>query len=99
LASCRAYVGSAGFESICEAFYLSKSVLAVPTAGHYEQSLNGWDAERVGAARIGSYDDLDSFWARPPVPSQAAVSDFRAWVACAPETIVGLIERAASITP
>jgi len=94
LASCRAYVGSAGFESICEAFYLGKPVLAVPTAGHYEQRLNGWDAERVGAARMGGYEDLDDFWARPTVPSDRAVRDFRAWVARAPEDIVGLIERA-----
>jgi len=96
LAGCRAYVGSAGFESICEAFHLGKPVLAVPTDGHYEQTLNGWDAERVGAARMGSYDDLDAFWRAPPVPSPAAVRDFRSWVGRAPETIVGLIERAAT---
>lgn len=96
LASCRAYVGSAGFESICEAFYLGKPVLAVPTAGHYEQTLNGWDAQRAGAARVGSYDDLESFWEAPPVPSREVVSDFRDWVARAPETIVGLVERAAA---
>lgn len=96
LAGCRAYVGSAGFESICEAFYLGKPVLAVPTAGHYEQTLNAWDAERVGAARAGSYDDLDDFWEAPPVPSAASVRHFRDWVADAPKRIVGLIERAAS---
>jgi uncharacterized protein (TIGR00661 family) len=96
LASCRAYVGSAGFESICEAFYLGKPVLAIPTEGHYEQVLNGWDAERVGAARVGSYADLDDFWEAPPVPSPSAVRAFRDWVARAPDTIVGLIERAAS---
>lgn len=96
LAGCRAYVGSAGFESICEAFHLGKPVLAVPTVGHYEQTLNGWDAERIGAARMGSYDDLDAFWQDPPVPSQAAVRDFRSWVARAPDMIVGSIERAAA---
>jgi hypothetical protein len=96
LAGCRAYVGSAGFESICEAFHLGKPVLAVPTAGHYEQTLNAWDAERVGAARSGGYEDLDDFWEKLPVPPEAAVRDFRAWVARAPQVIVGLIERAAS---
>ena len=73
LASCRAYVGSAGFESICEAFYLGKPVLAVPTAGHYEQTLNGWDAQRAGAARVGSYDDLESFYV------ENRVEDFEEW--------------------
>jgi uncharacterized protein (TIGR00661 family) len=96
LATCRAYVGSAGFESLCEAFHLGKPVLAVPTAGHHEQVLNGWDAARVGAARVGDYDDLDAFWADPPVPSDRAVRDFRAWVARAPEEVVALVERAAA---
>jgi uncharacterized protein (TIGR00661 family) len=96
LAGCRAYIGSAGFESICEAYYLGKPVLAVPTAGHFEQRLNGWDAERVGAARVGTHADLDDFWDSPPVPSDAAVRDFRAWVARAPHTIVDLVERAAA---
>ncbi|MCA1789340.1 MAG: hypothetical protein LC667_05625, partial [Thioalkalivibrio sp.] len=39
LGRCRAFVGSAGFEAICEAFYLGKPVLAVPTEGQYEQAL------------------------------------------------------------
>ena len=95
LASCRAYVGSAGFESICEAFYLGKPVLAVPTEGHYEQVLNGWDATRTGAARMGSYADLDAFWCDLPVPSAAAVGDFRSWVARAPQLIIEVIEQAA----
>lgn len=95
LASCRAYVGSAGFESICEAFYLGKPTLAVPTQGHYEQVLNAWDAARVGAARPGTYADLDAFWSDLPVPQPANVRDFRAWVAHAPQKVVDLVERAA----
>lgn len=95
LAGCRAYVGSAGFESICEAFFLGKPVLAVPTAGHYEQTLNGWDAARAGAARVGSYKDLTAFWEATEVPSTTAVGEFRQWVTRAPDMIVGLIERVA----
>jgi hypothetical protein len=96
LAGCRAYVGSAGFESICEAFYLGKPVLAVPTAGQHEQTLNAWDAGRAGAARHGGYDGLDDFWGRPPTPSRGAVERFRAWVASAPAALVGVVERAAA---
>ena len=33
LGRCRAFVGSAGFESLCEAHFLGKPVLAVPTDG------------------------------------------------------------------
>lgn len=95
LASCRAYVGSAGFESVCEAFFLGKPTLVVPTAGHYEQRFNALDAERAGAARAGTYADLDDFWRDPPCPSPAARARFRAWVERGPELIVGAVERAA----
>ena len=95
LAKCRAYVGSAGFESICEAFHLGKPVLAVPTEGQHEQVLNAWDAERAGAARAGTYADLDSFWDDPPRPSARAVEIFHRWVEKAPAKIIEVIERAA----
>lgn len=95
LAGCRAYVGSAGFESLCEAHWLGKPVLAVPTAGQLEQRLNAWDAERCGVARAGTYDDLDGWWAAPAAPSPDAVSTFRAWVARAPEVFVEAVERVA----
>lgn len=97
LAGCRAYVGSAGFESLCEAHWLGKPVLAVPTAGHFEQALNAWDAERCGVARHGRYTDLDRFWATPAPPDAAAVQRFRAWTRRAPEIVVDAIERAAHI--
>ena len=95
LAGCRAYIGSAGFESICEAFHFGKPILAVPTEGQHEQILNAWDAERVGAAQAGTYADLDSFWDNLPRPSEQAVETFRRWVEKAPPRIVEVIERAA----
>ena len=95
LAGCRAYVGSAGFESICEAFYLGKPVLAIPTEGQLEQTWNAWDAERCGTARRGTSGDLDSFWAALPTPSEGEVRAFRAWVDRAPAMLVDIIERAA----
>jgi uncharacterized protein (TIGR00661 family) len=95
LAGCRAYVGSAGFESVCEALHLGKPALIVPTEGQLEQVLNAWDARRAGAAVWGSYADLDAFWESPSVPSEAAVREFRAWVRRAPEVLVGAVERAA----
>jgi hypothetical protein len=93
LAGCRAFVGSAGFESLCEAHYLGKPVLAVPTDGQFEQTLNAWDAERVGVARAGSYADLDDFWREPPIPSSSAVEAFRQWVHRAPGMVVDAVER------
>jgi uncharacterized protein (TIGR00661 family) len=95
LASCRAYVGSAGFESVCEAFYLGKPALVVPTQGQVEQTLNAWDAERAGAAVAGSYADLDSFWMKPAVPSRESIREFRSWVKTAPTVLVDVVERTA----
>ena len=96
LAGCRAYVGSAGFEGICEAHYLGKAALAVPTKGHFEQTLNAWDAERCGVAQAGSYADLDEFWAHPPRPNSEQVLAFKRWLARAPEILVEEVERAAT---
>lgn len=99
LATCRAYVGSAGFESICEAFYLGKAALAIPTEGQLEQRLNAWDAERAGAARAGGLEDLDAFWRDPRAPDGARVRAFRDWVRRAPELLVAEVERAAARLP
>jgi hypothetical protein len=96
LEGCRAYVGTAGFESVCEAFHLGKPALVIPTAGQFEQSLNAWDAERIGAARAGGYEDLDTFWREAPAPDAERVHAFRRWAACAPEILVREVERAAA---
>ncbi|MEM7416588.1 MAG: glycosyltransferase family protein [Gemmatimonadota bacterium] len=96
LATCRGYVGSAGFESVCEAFRFGKPVLAIPTEGQFEQTLNAWDAERAGAATPGGYEDLDRFWDQLPVPSTSKVQAFERWVSRAPEVFVRAIEEAAA---
>lgn len=49
LRQCKAYLTTAGFESIAEAMYLDKQVLMVPVKGQYEQKCNALDAERNGA--------------------------------------------------
>ncbi len=49
LASCSGVVTTAGFESVCEAMYLSKPVMMVPVEGHYEQYCNAVDAQKSGA--------------------------------------------------
>ncbi|MBQ6287344.1 MAG: glycosyltransferase [Bacteroidales bacterium] len=46
LAGCRVYASTAGFESICEAMYLSKPLLMVPS--HIEQRCNAFDATFYG---------------------------------------------------
>lgn len=96
LAGCRAYVGSAGFEAICEAHYLGKPVLAVPTEGQFEQELNAWDAERCGVARAGTYGDLDAFWSDPRPPTLEETARFRDWADRAPEIFLATVEQTAA---
>ena len=50
--SCKGFATTAGFESICEAIYLNKPVLMVPTSGHFEQECNALDALRCGVGIV-----------------------------------------------
>jgi len=52
LASCSAYVGTAGFQAICEAFYLGKRILLQPIEGQYEQRWNGAQLAEYGMGRV-----------------------------------------------
>jgi uncharacterized protein (TIGR00661 family) len=56
---CDGYASTSGFESICEAMYLRKPVLMVPTAGHIEQRCNSIDAVRAGAGIASESFDID----------------------------------------
>ncbi|MFP4058915.1 MAG: glycosyltransferase family protein [Bacteroidales bacterium] len=46
---CKGYATTAGFESICEAMYLGKPALMIPSYKHFEQECNALDAESAGA--------------------------------------------------
>lgn len=61
LATCRGYVTTAGFESVCEAMYLGKPVLMVPVERHYEQACNALDATKAGAGVWAESFDLTFF--------------------------------------
>jgi uncharacterized protein (TIGR00661 family) len=51
LSTCDAYVGTAGFQAICEAFYLRKRIVVQPIEGHYEQMWNAARLEELGMGR------------------------------------------------
>ncbi|MDR2843395.1 MAG: glycosyltransferase [Candidatus Symbiothrix sp.] len=57
MAGCKGYATTAGFESVCEAIYLGKPVLMVPT--HIEQSCNAHEASNAGAGVVANHFDLD----------------------------------------
>lgn len=58
MAGAKAYATTAGFESVCEAMYLGKPVLMVPT--HIEQACNAFDACNAGAGVVSERFDLDA---------------------------------------
>ena len=64
LATCDAYVGTAGFQSICEAFYLGKKIVVQPIAGQYEQR---WNAAQLEMHAMGQWyrDDLEHNLSQP----------------------------------
>lgn len=58
MAGCMAYASTAGFESVCEAMYLGKPILMVPS--HIEQKCNAFDAARSGAGISADFFDLSA---------------------------------------
>ncbi|MDR0537409.1 MAG: hypothetical protein LBH04_05110 [Tannerellaceae bacterium] len=56
MASCKGYISTAGFESICEAIYLGKPVMVIPT--HIEQQINARDASSTEYVITGDSFDI-----------------------------------------
>lgn len=79
LRTCSGYASSAGFESICEAMYLGKPVMMVPTANHFEQLCNSLDAEKAGAGFRNDEFDI-SLLTNYLQSHKNQVEKFRKWV-------------------
>jgi len=95
MAQSRGVVTTSGFESMAEAMYLGKPLLANPVRKHFEQHCNAIDGYRMGAA-IQS-DDFDlSALVRFVSEYQFDAKEFRQWVEQAEEVVVGHIEEAAA---
>lgn len=86
---CKAYASTAGFESVCEAMYLGKPILMVPS--HIEQEINAFDAVRSGAGVVSDSFDLSRLldFARDFKPDH----DFQEWVRSASDVIVRELEN------
>ena len=72
---CKAYATTAGFESVCEAIYMGKPVLMVPT--HIEQSCNAYEASLAGAGIVANDFDLAALLSY--IPNYKENTDFRTW--------------------
>jgi uncharacterized protein (TIGR00661 family) len=91
MASCRGFAGTAGFESVCEAMYLRKPALMVPTGGHFEQRCNALDGFRAGAGVAADSFDLDRLLALIPA-YDAEDRCFRDWASSAEDVFLGHLE-------
>ena len=78
MASCKGYLTTAGFESVCEAMYMGKPVLMVPVEGHYEQACNALDATKAGAGVSSEIFDLEILLEYLPNHKDLG-DDFREW--------------------
>jgi uncharacterized protein (TIGR00661 family) len=76
MAGCKAYATTAGFESVCEAMYMGKPVLMVPT--HIEQACNAYEASQSGAGIVAVDFDLEKLI--DYIPQYQEKQDFREWV-------------------
>ncbi|HJV78497.1 MAG TPA: glycosyltransferase family protein [Paludibacter sp.] len=75
MAGSKAYATTGGFESVCEAMYMQKPVLMVPT--HIEQECNVMDAIRSGAGVTAGEFDLDLLL--DFVPTYNKTREFMLW--------------------
>jgi uncharacterized protein (TIGR00661 family) len=91
LASCRGFISTAGFESVCEAAFLGKPVMVVPTGNHLEQRCNALDAQRAGIATWQDRFDLSAFTAELDRTDPGPRKAFRDWVLEARSIILPLL--------
>jgi len=90
MSRCEAYASTAGFESICEAMYLGKPIMMVPTAGHFEQKCNAIDANKSGAGIWSNEFNLTKLINYIPEHSTDN-SVFKKWVDSAEEKFLSLL--------
>ena len=75
---CKGYISTAGFESICEAFYLQKPIMMIPVKSQYEQACNALDAEITGVGISATSFDVSQL--QNFLPQYHPNQDFRNWV-------------------
>ncbi len=90
MASSAGYITTAGFESVCEAFYLGKPVMMIPA--HIEQQINARDASAAGVGIVSKEFDVARLWQYIPT-HQNRNEEFREWLASAEERFLRELTR------
>ena len=89
MAGCKAYATTAGFESVCEAMYMGKPVMMVPT--HIEQECNAFESATSGAGIVAHEFDLQKLL--DFIPAYKENPDFKIWAQSAEAHIMKAIEK------
>ncbi|MFZ4648550.1 MAG: glycosyltransferase family protein [Patescibacteria group bacterium] len=93
LRNCSIYLSTAGFESICEAAYLDKNIIMVPTKNHYEQLCNAHDAERVGVAIMSDTFNPDILLDEKKAQLSKNRETFKNWADLNSNKIISILEN------
>jgi uncharacterized protein (TIGR00661 family) len=92
MANCDGYCSTAGFESICEAMYLGKPIMMVPSFGHFEQACNALDGTIAGAGIQSATFNLSSL--KNYIPHHKDISiEFRKWADSSKEKFLTLLTK------
>ncbi len=91
MSRCAGLVCTAGFESVSEALFLGKPVLAVPVEGHYEQLCNAYEVEKLGCGVRSDQFDMNLL-TQFAAQHDAMQNDFRTWVLEAEERVMPILE-------
>lgn len=76
---CSGYVSTAGFESVCEAMFLGKPIMMVPTEGQFEQECNAIDAVKSKAGISNTKFDVSKLV--DYIPAHVSVKEeFGSWL-------------------
>jgi len=94
LNTCSSYASTAGFDSICEAAYLQKNILMIPTKNHFEQKCNAVDARRAGLAISADNFDISLLLEeQQKTHSREAGLRFKEWVDKYDDKIINILEN------
>ncbi len=85
MAGSAGYITTAGFESVCEAYYLGKAVMMIPA--HIEQQINARDAAGAGVGVISKQFDVAALAEYIPRHKNNN-EEFRRWVSSAEEIFI-----------
>jgi uncharacterized protein (TIGR00661 family) len=86
MSGCKGYITTAGFESVCEALFMSKALMLIPA--HLEQEINAADASSINGGVVSNCFDLSILLDYVNKRPYFDIENFRRWVLSAEELFV-----------